>query len=72
MKNNLKLEVGDVLDLEGYANVIKDNGDKVDIRWFNNDESWVWKCNIDCRVYRNGKVVYGKVTTMINELEEIK
>lgn len=68
MKNSLKLEKGDVLDLESYANVIKDNYDKVDIEWGNGDKSWVWKSNIH-RVYRNGKVVYGKV--MINELEEI-
>jgi hypothetical protein len=69
MKNSLKLQKGDVLDLEGYANVLQDNGDKVDIEWQSNgDKSWVWKSNIH-KVYRNGKVVYGKIKIFINELE---
>ena len=70
MENFLKVEKGDILELENYATVIEDLGDKVKFVWNTDypEESWVWKINIP-RVYRNGKVVYGKI--FVNLLEKI-
>ena len=69
MDARFKLEKGDRIELEDYATVIKDNGDKVDYMWDNGDLNWVWKINIG-KVFRNGKQVYGKLVTFVNELEK--
>ena len=68
MKNNLILEKGDIIELENYATVIEDLGDKIKFFWNTDypEESWVWKRNIH-KVYRNGEVIYGKI--YVNKLK---
>ena len=69
MDIRFKLKKGDRIELEDFATVIQDNGDKVDFRWDNGDVNWVWKVNIG-KVYRNGELVYGSFTTFVNSLEK--
>lgn len=67
MNSKYKLQKGDTICLEDIVTVIEDKGDYVKFEYDNGDKNWVWKANIK-KVYRNGKLVYGK--TFINLLSE--